>query len=42
MGVKWWERQGRKLRGKETLLTAEDNITGYNFGMIFLPYWKES
>ena len=34
IGVNWWERKGRKVRGKEILLTAEDNITRYNFGRI--------
>ena len=28
MGVKLWERNGGKLRGKETLMTVENDITG--------------
>ena len=35
MDAKWWVRKGQKLRGKEILMTVEDNITGYNFGRIF-------
>ena len=36
MDANFWKRKQRKLRGKETLMTAEDNITRYNFERICL------
>ena len=35
MNVKWWKRKERKVRRKETLMIAQDNITGCNFRRFF-------
>ena len=36
------ERKERKLREKETVMTTEDNITGYNLRRMFWSLWMES